>query len=219
MPRRIITLLLILILFASTVPTASARSTEKLDVHLDPDDFVADSLTGAFRNNEISFKIDSDNPVDVYIMTNEDYRDDVVSFFPNYKHAKYSEKNVTSTSFKYKIPDDALYVLVISNPQNQTAIIDYKITYPESKSSDEDGLGGCICVSLIIIAVLILVYYFLWYRKGKRFPIQARLPIQYTPPEAQEPPLAPPPPQPPEPEAPLARSVDEAEQEPPVPPQ
>lgn len=217
MSKRIITFLLIMILFASTIPTVEARSTEKLDVHLDPNDFVADSLTGAFRYNEVSFKIDSDHPVDIYIMTNEDYRDDVVSFFPNYKHAKYSEKNVSSTSFTYKIPDDALYVLVISNPHNQTAIIDYKITYPESKRSDDNGLGGCICVSLIIIAVLILVYYFLWYRKGKKWHYPVWQYLKYTPPEAQEPPMASEPaPEPPSPEAPRARSVDEVEQEPPL---
>lgn len=191
MPRATLSLLLILILFSSFFITVEARTTQKLDVHLDPNDFVSDSLTGASRGDKVEFYIESNNPVDVYIMTNEDYRDDVIGPDPDFKYATYSDLNVSSTTFTFTIPDDGLYVLVVSNPNNQTAILDYKITYPEDEISGDDAIWCCLSFFIVIIVIILLIFFF-WYLNRKRKPTYLDQYQPYVPPGHRQHPHPPP---------------------------
>ena len=184
-------LLLILILLSSTFLIVEARTTEKLDIHLDPDDFIGDSLTGASRDDKVEFYIESDNPVDVYIMTNEDYRDDVIGPDPDFKYAKYSEFGVTSTTFTFTIPDDGLYVIVVHNPHNQTATLDYTITFPEDEVSEDAVIWCCGSVLIVIIAIILLIFFF-WHLKRKQRPTYLDQYQPYVPPGHRQHPHPPP---------------------------
>jgi len=141
MTRCIMIIFSLILLFISTnFLIVNATTTQKLDVHLDPDDYVADTLTTASRDDKVEFYIESDNPVDVYIMSNEDYRDDVIGPDPDFRYAKFFSLGVTHTNFTFNIPDDELYVLVVHNPNNTTATVDYKISYADDEISGDDAI-------------------------------------------------------------------------------
>ena len=190
-PRFAIYLLVIMILVIN-IPNIEADKIEKKDVKIDPYDHVGDSLWAADKGDEIEIKVNSDLPINVYILTCDDY----LEFFgPNVSKAKYSVEKVTSTKFTFKIPDDQSYYLVIINSNTSTATVDYE--YTDILSEDiGDIMFGFVCIILLIVGIIIIVViivYFATRKKRQQPPVYPQQPYQ---PQYPLPP-PPPPPQPP----------------------
>ena len=84
---------------------------------------------------------------------------------------KYSKEGITDTSFSYKIPDDNSYYLIIYNPNNSTATVDYEYTDLFEERVEEAatfigmGIAFCIGIIIVIIVVIVLIIYFLTRKK------------------------------------------------------
>lgn len=200
MLRKTLITVLILIFIGSNLLIFVSAGIEKKGVTIDPLDYESDSLWLTDKDDEIEFKVESNIRVDVYIMTSDDYLDDVVGFVPSYENAKHSEKGITSIKFTYEIPDDQSYYLVISNPNNATATVDYEITNVTSEEAIWTFLV-CVVIAIIIVGVIILflIYYFAFRKKKKPKP---QPPGYYPPPPPQYPPPPPPQQYPPPPDYP-----------------
>jgi flagellar basal body-associated protein FliL len=169
--------------------SADAATTKKSDVQIDPGDEERDMLLGANKNDEIDIKVTSDIPVDVYILTSDDYWN-----FPDpdYSNSKLSEKGVTTAKFTYKIPDDDTYYLVISNPNNITATVDYEYTDFVTEGVEDIMFGIFICIIIVILVVIVVIAILIYFaiRKKNQPPMSPAYPPpqqQYYPPPTYPP--------------------------------
>ncbi len=190
--RKIIIIIGVCLILLSCGPNVEAKKTEVKDLKIDPEDFYNSLFWSTDKGDKIEVKVESNIPVDVYIGSADDYLGDGATPFPDYSDTKYSEKGVTSTSFTFTCPDYKIYILIISNPNNSTATVDFdyeNVTEKEEMFSFFNIMSGTFIA--VIIVVIILVY-FLWYRKKKQ---QGYSPQQPQYPSQQNQPY--PPPQPP----------------------
>lgn len=113
-------------IFISGCLNSEKEGEEKEDggpVKISPeDDYWCFFMTD--RGDKLDLKITSDIPVDVYIMEQYDY--DPPN--PDFSKAKYSRMGITSLSFTYTIPDAQTYCLIIWNPNDLTATVDWEHT-------------------------------------------------------------------------------------------
>ncbi len=213
MYKKAIVIFLISLIMLISIGGAYADIIEKKDVVISPGDDVGERLLWANKDDEIDVKVTSDIEVDVYIMTRDDYLD-VSPLFPDYSKAKISKKGVTFTEFTYTIPDDQSYYLVIYNPNDTDATVDYEYTDILDEDLEELGeafgmaVGMCIAVVVIIIVVIVLIIYLIFRKRSSTPPSP---PGVYPP---QQPPYPPPqypgyPPQQPPPGQPPARPPPE----------
>ena len=144
------------------------------------------------KEDQIEVKINSDIPVDVYMMAEDDWTSYLHYPNPTFEDAKYSEEGITSTSFIFTVPDDQEYYLVIYNPNNSTATVDYEYTDVYG-TSVEEGLDICftgICIFIIVIIVIIILFIYFFYFKKKKKPqlyYQPQYPQQVPPPQQYPP--------------------------------
>ena len=156
----IITLsILTILIFISNV---KGDKTEKKDVKIDPSDYVGSPFLFTEKGDEIVIKVDSDLPVNIYIVTSADYLE---LYGPDVEKAKYSEINVTSTEFTYEIPDDQLYYIVITNSNSSIATVDYEYSdiYEEEA---ELFTPGCSCL-LYIFGIIVIISIILFFIRKK----------------------------------------------------
>lgn len=175
----LVVLILFLGIFVSTVNVAG--DTTKTD-KIGPNNDVGESLFLARDGDEIDVEVTSDIPVNVYIMRSEDYK---FGYDPDYSDAKLSKEQITSTEFTYEIPDERSYYLVIYNPNNITANVEY--TYTDTFGDEEwllFGFAAIVCIAIIAVVgilVLLVIIYFVFFSKKKKKKKKETLP---PPPEA-----------------------------------
>jgi hypothetical protein len=165
---------LFLILF---IGNSQAYSTDKMDVKIDPGDYVSDQFWISSKGDEIDVSVDSNIPINVYIVTSDNYNRPSKS---DIEKAKYADYNETYTEFTYRIPDDQTYFLVIENPNTSIATVDYE--YTENYDEDIDSAASAFCgmaICLIIIIVIIFIFIFIFYYATRN----RRMPPPYYPPQ------------------------------------
>jgi flagellar basal body-associated protein FliL len=204
MYKKAIVIVLMSLIMLISIGGACAETIEKKDVAISAGDDESQSLFWGDKDDKIDIKVTSDIEVDVYIMESGDYS----SISPDYSKAKVSKMGVTSTEFTYTVPDDQKYYLVISNPNNATATVDYEYTDLLEEDLEELGeafgmaVGICIAVVIVVIVVIILIIYLIFRKKSPAPPPPGVYPPQQQPgyqqpPQGQYPPPQPPPQQPP----------------------
>ena len=180
----------------------TAAMTNYSNVQIDAFDDEGELLVWADSGDDVDVEVTSDLAVNVYIMASEDY---LFIFDVDYTKAKYMDEGTTSSSFTYTIPNDESYYIVIYNPNNETATVDYAYTdlysdymddLDENLDEAEDAFifAGMVCILIIvIIVVVIIVVIVLIIKMGQKKQAQQ----QYAPPPpgyGQQPPPPPPPP-------------------------
>lgn len=166
--RKIIIFIGVCLILLLCGPNIEAKKTEEKDLKIYPENFYDSPFYSTDIGDKIIVKVESNIPVDVYIGSADDYLGDGSTPFPDYSDVKYSEKGVTSTSFTFTCPDNKIYILHISNPDNSTATVNFEHeNINEEKLMDSIFYYICGPFFAVIIVVIILVY-FLWYRKKKQ---------------------------------------------------
>ena len=168
--KKVIMVLVIIALIFSVIsfPTVSAKMVEKDDVIIDPGESVDEWLLWCSKDDEISFEIVSDRPVNIYIIADEYYGfelDDEAR-----SRAEYSNTYVKTLNFKWTQPDDKNYNFIIENPSDEdSAIVSYKYTDILEEKLDEAADEICsTCAIVTIIGVIIaIVVGILIYKKMK----------------------------------------------------
>ena len=194
MYKKIVTTIIFLcLLFILCIENVEAATTEKLDVQIDPNDYVGDPFWSTSKGDKIDVKVESDLPVDVYIVSSDDYFE---LYGPDVEKAKYSEEGVTSTKFTYKIPDDQSYFLVIKNPNNSIATVDYEYTDILSEDVQSAFLGFTICAIIVVVGIILVIILIVYFATRKKRGQQPYYPPQqpYYPPQQQTGYQPPPPP-------------------------
>ncbi len=202
MYKKAIVILIMSLIMLISIGGAYADTIEKEDVVISPGEDEGESLTWGDKDDKIDIKVTSDIKVDVHIMTRDDYLA-VSSISPDYSKAKVSKMGVTSTEFTYTVPDDQTYYLVISNPNNSTATVDYEYTDLLEEDLEELGeafgmaVGICIAVVVVVIVVIVLIIYLIFRKRSPAPPPPGVYPPQQPgyqqPPPGQYPPQQPPP--------------------------
>lgn len=162
MRKILIALLIGLFLLCSFSAVSAEEKITKNGVTIDPFEKESESLYSGDKGEKVNVEVDSDIPINVYIMTQEDY---FKIPEPAYDNAKVSKEGITTTSFSYTFPDDQNYYLVMYNPNNETATVDYEYTdlFAEDvgEASEEVfrlmGLGILLCVGIIVIVIVVIV--------------------------------------------------------------
>ena len=187
----------LLVLFSSFNSVSADSMLSYSNVSLSPDDTIEHSVYDTFWNYDdktVDVEVTSDKPVDVYIMSNANY----IFGGTNFAGASYKEEGVTSTSFTYEITDEQAYYLVIHNPNNESATVDYAYSdFTEEILDDvEDaiftGLMFCLIIIVVIVVVIIVIIVVI-IKLGKSK--QAQQPYAPPPPGYGQQPPPPPPPQ------------------------
>jgi len=208
MKKAIVLLIGILLVGLMVSPTIKGDETEKKDVHIDPNDFT-DDLLWSSKGDKVRIQVDSDIPVDVYVINSDDFNMFDLSL-SNLSRASLTEKDITSLDTNWTQPDDRNYYLVIHNDNDQqTAVVDYSYTDVLGSEAEEAGEAiGMFCLSVliigIIVVVLIIVVIILLVKKNNKQDTQQKQ--QYPAPQQQRTP-----PQPP-------KSEPKGEEQPPPPP-
>ncbi len=156
-------ILVLSILVFSLVGTVTADTTSKQDVSIYAYEDKGESLFYATEGDKVDVNVESDMPVDVYIMLSNDYYSIDSGPGTDFSSAKYSNTRITSLTFSYTIPDDQSYHLVIYNPNNGTATVSYEYTdffgarLDDALDTAEDLSWGFAWVALMIVVVIIVV--------------------------------------------------------------
>ncbi len=201
-------IIFVLLLFLTSFVSAATYDKE---VTIAPKDYESELMLIMSEDYDIEVKVESNIPVNVYIMESSDW-----SYGnPDFTKAVYSKKGVTSADFVYTTKVDESHYLAIENPsttQNATVSYEYTSNFEESIEEAVWWLGTiCILIAVVIIVVIILIIYFA-IRHKRRSPPPPPMPMhpgqgyQQTPPPPgyQQPPQygyqQPPPPPPPPPQ-------------------
>jgi len=172
MKKAIVLFIGILLVLLMITPAIKGVDTEKVDVYIDPSDCVDDMLWSS-KDDKIRIQVDSNIPVDVYIIVDDEY-DAMWPTISNFDRASLSRENITSLDTNWTQPDDRTYYFIILNDnEEETAIVDYSYTDALSSSVEEAGeaIGTCclgiIFLVVIIIVVIIVVIIFVVKKNGK----------------------------------------------------
>ena len=117
MPRKTVIIFIILLLIGLNLLFVKAEDTVKKDIEISREDFISESFSYIEKDDKIKIKVESDKPVNIYIIAEDDYLDAFGS--KDFSDAKSPKEGVTSASFSYKIPDDQDYYLFIYNPNSR----------------------------------------------------------------------------------------------------
>lgn len=188
MSRKMVIIMCLVLALLFCVSVVNAATTEKKDVEIDSEDDTSEILFLATKDDKVDIKVKSDIPVDVYIMESGDYWANLGG--DDFSDAKVSKMATTDTSFTFKIPDDQSYHLVIYNPNNATATVDYEYTdYFEERLEESAGFLGmavgicAVIVIVLIVIVVVIIYFAVKWSKNKNQP-----PLPPPPPPPQAPP-------------------------------
>jgi hypothetical protein len=195
--RKLLIVMIIGLFLLFTFSAVSAEDTiSRVDVEIEAMEDESLIIPFTSKGDKVNVNVESDIPIDVHIVASEDY-----SYIGHdYSDAKVSKTGVTSTDFSYTIPDSQSYYLVMYNPNNATATVDYEYTdlfAEEFEEATEEaafwlGMGILLCVAVIVIIIVVIVVIIVLLTRKKEKPPQ--YPQQgYVPPPGQQPP--PPPPQ------------------------
>lgn len=141
------------------------------DVYLSPGEWEDKFLVEVSKGDEINLKVESTNPVDVYIIDG-DYYNAFDLGLSNLSRADIVERNVTDLDTEWEQPDDSNYYLLIVNRGEREALVDYSYTDPVAQGIDQIGntLGdACLFYTLIFISIpvaLVIIAFVIW-RSGK----------------------------------------------------
>jgi hypothetical protein len=170
--RKAYSIMFIFIFALSLIAASAISATYDESETVSPEDYEAGWLLWISDGDDVDFEIDSNEPINVYIMDSTAYYSipsQSTYSASDFSDNEYSRTGVTSTSFTWTVPDTQTYYLVMFNPSQTTdADVDYSYTDTLS-SSIEDGLwgaslcGGAICavvavVWIIFFAIAIWVY-------------------------------------------------------------
>lgn len=203
MYKKAIVILIMSLIMLISIGGAYADTIEKKDIQIYPDDYVFETFYTyeIDKGDKIKVEINSNIPVNVYMMAEDDWN---IPYGTNFTDAKYSEEGITSTSFTFTVPDDQIYHLVIYNSNNSTATVDYEYTDVLEDELEELGeafgmaIGICIAVVIVVIVVIILIIYLIFRKKSPAPPPPGVYPPQQPgyqqPPPGQYPPPQQPPP-------------------------
>jgi hypothetical protein len=136
-------------------------------------------VMGGNKGDEIHIIIKSNKPVNCYIQKGqtegglyliggkiENKSDD---FF---KNSELTKENQSEYDFKWTIPANKFFLIVVYNPNNENATFSIKYTDPTSERM------GWVCLFMIVVVVVIIIFAYRRYKKK----------IQYPPPQQQSPP-------------------------------
>jgi len=103
---------MLFLIFILNISIVNADKIEKDNIFIDPYEDESEFLMFAKKDEKIEGKVTSDIPVNIYILTSDNYYSSSTN--KDYSKAVYSRESVTSQSFSYKITDDQTYYLIIS---------------------------------------------------------------------------------------------------------
>ena len=138
-----------------------------------------------YEGAEVEVTVTSDIPVNVYIFSADD---DWSSSSAEFSEARVSKIGITSTKFTYTLPDDNDYELVIYNPNDEIATVDYEYVDKTAESAGWMLIGICILGVIVGVVILIVIIYFATSKKKKKMAPIPPPQTEYT----QEPPPPPP---------------------------
>ncbi|MFO8051530.1 MAG: hypothetical protein R6V01_07525 [Thermoplasmatota archaeon] len=157
--KKVLAIASIMTVLVLSVPSVcAAEMIERNNVSVSSDS-TETHLFGLFieQGDDIDIEVESDLPVDVYMISMSSY----TSFSNDFSGAVYSKEGVTSTSFTFTVPDSQSYYLVIYNPNNSTATVNYKYTDVSADEAEEAakicGGLGIMCLVGIVVAILVVV--------------------------------------------------------------
>ncbi len=163
----VILYLMVAALFIS--PFINADKIEKSNIEITEDNYVSEMLIGLDPGEEIwidvSVKSPSDAPVDVYILTTNEY--DWYrwngSFTPTVSY-----ENFTLIYFKFTGPGDHNYFLVIDNKDNSrsadaipsgTIMVDYNYDDPyENQQKEADALAKEFDTIIFFVLIILIAF-------------------------------------------------------------
>lgn len=172
----IISLALFLLVTLCFSIIAHAEVHEEKDVVIQPYDIEAEWLLLVTKDREIQFNVDSNLPVNVYLMTSDEYFD--MGWTP-YEEEDFvinvlEKRNIAKTSFSWTKPDDQTYYLIIYNPNNVSATVSYSYTetlFEEIKEAFTlfgEICAGTLCFILVVIDLVISLVIAIWIYKDAK---------------------------------------------------
>jgi len=158
--RKLAIVILLFILLGSTLAYADIH--EEKDVVIEPYGYEDEYLFMVAKDRPTQFNVTSDIPINIYIMTSDEYFDISYSF-DNYTESDFAinvfeKKDVTKIPFLWNKTDDQSYYLVIFNPNNVSATVSY--SYQQTLSEEiSEGIGNIvtgICAGTMCFIFLVL---------------------------------------------------------------
>ncbi len=157
--RKILIVVLLLILLGSTLAYADIRKEK--DVVIESYEYE-DEYLWISKNRPTQFNVTSDIPINIYIMTSDEYFDISYSFDKyiesDFAINVFEKKNITMVSFLWNKTDDQPYYLVIFNPNNVSVTVSY--SYQQTLSEEiSEGMGNIvtgICAGTMCFIFLVL---------------------------------------------------------------
>jgi hypothetical protein len=140
---------------------SAALDSTTLDITLGPGEYGGGPVVG-YDTDSIEMKVESDKPVDVYIIDQEEY------VLLNLSDFEYREKweGQTNLNVDYQLPDQemAYYILIINPSETETANVDLEYKLFEGIAEDvaedvakEACCGMTILASIALIAGILLI--------------------------------------------------------------
>ncbi len=148
---------LLSLLTLSFVPfLSSAERIEKKDVAIAPGGYK-DEVLFAKKGDELDIRVRSDIPIDVYVISEENYNSTEPSE-SNFSNAVFTGEDVKTLDKNWTKPDDQTYNLVLHNDDNKTATVDYSYTDIMSEDVEEffDKIS-MFCLVAVVLAIVVIV--------------------------------------------------------------
>ncbi len=146
------------------IPNITAGSIyQNESIVLDGDEEYNIGLTDIEKNESISFQIDANKTINLYLINENEYAKRHIYEF---NKSDLMLKEIKDISFNWTVPDKEAYMMILENPHNLSVEIEYTFhsknyTIDLTETDIVEGLMCCCCglIGILVIGLIVIVVY------------------------------------------------------------